>query len=196
MKHRLTKKDILTIPNALSLFRILLIPLIIWLYVTEEYRYAAVGAVALSGLTDMADGYIARHFHMVSDVGKILDPIADKLTQAALLICLAGRYRVIYWVFALFCLKEILQGLLGLASVHATGEVQSARWYGKVSTGVFYGTVLLLLLIADMPEAWAYALIGLCAAALLGAMLLYIHHYLSLLRKRKRDSKAGGRSKC
>lgn len=182
MKRRLTKKDILTIPNAMSLFRILLIPLIIYLYSVEKFRYAAVGAVALSGLTDMADGYIARHFNMVSDVGKILDPIADKLTQAALLICLAGRYRVIYWVFALFCLKELLQGLLGLLAIRTTGEVQSARWYGKVSTGVFYGTVLLLLLIADMPEAWAYTLIGICTAALTAAMLLYMYHYLSLCR--------------
>ncbi|MGM9615109.1 MAG: CDP-alcohol phosphatidyltransferase family protein [Oscillospiraceae bacterium] len=182
MKHRLTKKDILTIPNALSLFRLLLIPVIVYLYGVEKHRYAAVGVVALSGLTDMADGYIARHFNMVSDVGKILDPIADKLTQAALLICLADRYRVLYWVFALFCLKEVLQGLMGLLAIRTTGEVQAARWYGKVSTGVFYGTMLLLLLIADMPETWANALIGVCAAALAMAMLLYIIHYLGLCR--------------
>ena len=78
MKHRLTKRDIFTIPNALSLFRILLIPLIVWLYVAREQRYAAVGLVALSGLTDIADGYIARHFNMISDVGKILDPMSRR----------------------------------------------------------------------------------------------------------------------
>ena len=181
MKHKLTKRDILTIPNALSLFRILLIPLIVWLYVSRGQRYAAVGLVVLSGLTDIADGYIARHFNMVSDVGKILDPIADKLTQAAILLCLASRYPVIYWVIALLCMKELLQGLLGLAAIRLTGQVQGALWYGKVSTGVFYGTMLLLLLFADMPEAWAYALIALCAAAFVMAMLLYVRYYLNLL---------------
>ena len=181
MKHKLTKQDVLTIPNGLSLFRILLIPLIVWLYVARDQRYAAVGLVVLSGLTDIADGYIARHFNMVSDVGKILDPIADKLTQAAILLCLASRYPVIYWVIALLCLKELLQGLLGLAAIKLTGEIQGALWYGKVSTGVFYGTMLLLLLFVDMPEAWAHALIALCAAGFVMAMLLYVRYYLNML---------------
>ena len=181
MKHKLTKQDVLTIPNGLSLFRILLIPLIVWLYVARDQRYAAVGLVVLSGLTDIADGYIARRFNMVSDVGKILDPIADKLTQAAILLCLASRYPVIYWVIALLCLKELLQGLLGLAAIKLTGEIQGALWYGKVSTGVFYGTMLLLLLFVDMPEAWAHALIALCAAGFVMAMLLYVRYYLNML---------------
>ena len=181
MKRKLTKEDVLTIPNALSVFRILLIPVFVRLYVGLGQHYAAVAVVALSGLTDIADGYIARHYNMVSDVGKILDPIADKLTQAALLICLASRWRVIYWVFALLCLKELLQGLCGLAVIRVTGEVQMARWYGKVSTGVFYGTMLLLLLLPGMPQTWAYVLIGLCAAALALSMLLYVHHYLDII---------------
>ena len=181
MKHKLTKQEIFTIPNALSLFRILLIPLIVWLYVSRGQRYAAVGLVALSGLTDIADGYIARHFNMVSDVGKILDPIADKLTQAAILLCLAGRYPVIWWVFALMCVKEPVQGLLGYAASRVTGQVQPARWYGKVSTGVFYGTMLLLLLFPAMPERLAWYLIGLCAAALMMALILYARYYMDIV---------------
>ena len=182
----MTKKDILTIPNALTLFRILLIPVFVWLYVAQKHRYTAVAVVALSGLTDVADGYIARHFNMVSDVGKILDPVADKLTQAALLICLASRYRVIYWVFCLLVVKEMVMGLLGLATVKATGRVEGARWYGKVSTGVFYGTMLLLLIFADMPESWANLLIALCAVALVMALILYVRHYLIIVLREKK----------
>ena len=85
--HRLFKKEqLFTIPNLLSLVRLALIPLIVWLYcVKHEYLWAVV-VVVLSGVTDIVDGFIARKYHMVSDFGKILDPVADKLTQAALII--------------------------------------------------------------------------------------------------------------
>ena len=171
MKFRFGKKDILTIPNLLSLFRILLIPQIVWLYAVAGKGYAALIAVAVSAVTDVADGFIARHFHMVSELGKVLDPIADKLTQAALLICLAFRYPVLYWVFALFALKEILQSLLGLAVVKATGKMQFARWYGKLSTVVFYSTMFLLLLPVELPAILVHILILLCTAALMLAMI-------------------------
>ncbi len=181
MKKRLSKKDILTVPNALSAFRILLIPVIVWLYVIAEQRYLAVGAVLLSAVTDIADGYIARRFHMISDVGKLLDPVADKLTQAALLICLASRWPLIYWVFALLCLKEIVQGVLGLAAVRITGQMQSAQWYGKVSTVVFYVTMLILILPIELPVFWADLLVLLCASALMLSMLLYVRSFLGIV---------------
>lgn len=185
MKRKLTKKDIFTIPNALSLFRILLIPLFVRLYLTPGCSFASVLVVALSGVTDVADGYIARHFNMISDIGKILDPVADKLTQAAILICLATRYRVIYWVVALLVVKELMQGSLGLAAVRASGEMQMALWYGKMSTSVFYVSMIVLLLFPNIPVNIAYILIGLCAAALLLALILYTRHYLSFIRKGK-----------
>ncbi len=181
LKFRFGKKDILTIPNLLSLFRILLIPQIVWLYAAADRGYAALAAVALSAVTDVADGFIARHFHMVSELGKVLDPIADKLTQAALLICLAFRYPVLYWVFALFALKEILQGLLGLAVVKATGKMQFARWYGKLSTVVFYSTMFLLLLPVELPAILVHILILLCTAALMLAMICYTRDYLAIV---------------
>ncbi len=179
MKRRPAKKDIFTIPNLLSFFRILLIPQIVWLCAAADNSRAAVAAVAVSALTDVADGFIARRFRMTSDLGKVLDPIADKLTQAALLICLALRYPFIYWVFGLLCLKEVLQGLLGLAVVKATGRMQQARWYGKVSTVVFYLTMLLLLL--ELPAPWVLPLVGVCAAALMLAMVLYVHDWLDVV---------------
>ena len=83
---RFSKNAILTIPNLISLFRILLIPLIIWLYCGKKQYAATIAVVAISGVSDIIDGKIARKFNMVSDVGKVLDPIADKLTQAALVL--------------------------------------------------------------------------------------------------------------
>ena len=183
MKKRLTKKDILTIPNALSLFRLLLVPVIVWLYCKAGRHYAALGVVILSGITDIADGYIARHFNMVSDVGKVLDPIADKLTQAALLISLATRYRVLYWLFVLFVVKELMQGSLGYLVLKKTDVLEGARWYGKVSTGVFYGVMMALILFDTIPLPWAYALIGLCAAALAMSMILYALFFARIIHQ-------------
>ena len=83
---------IITVPNLLSFFRLCLIPVIIWSYCVKKNPLLAGEILLLSGLTDLADGYIARRFHMISNLGKILDPVADKLTQAAMLICYQDTY--------------------------------------------------------------------------------------------------------
>lgn len=95
--HRIFSKDqVLTIPNLLSVIRLALIPLIVWLYVGKQAYSAAVIVILISGATDIIDGAITRRFHMVSDLGKILDPIADKLTQGAVILCLAVKYRCMH----------------------------------------------------------------------------------------------------
>ena len=91
IKDKLKKEDILTIPNFLSFFRILLIPVIAVLYSIYDSHIAAVVVIALSGLTDILDGKIARRFNMVSDFGKFIDPVADKLTQLAMILCLLAK---------------------------------------------------------------------------------------------------------
>ena len=110
------KRDIFTIPNLLSLFRLGLIPVYIRLYLkaVEPAEYYSAGVIlAISCLTDAADGIIARHFHMVSMLGMILDPLADKLTQFTLILCLSLRYPVLNPVLALFVVKELFQLTLG-----------------------------------------------------------------------------------
>ena len=86
-------KNIFTIPNILSIFRLLLLPVIVYTYMNQK-DYVLTGVLLLvSGITDLLDGYIARTFHMISDLGKILDPVADKATQAVVLLCLITRFR-------------------------------------------------------------------------------------------------------
>ena len=106
--HRIFSKDqVLTIPNLLSVIRLALIPLIVWLYVGKQAYSIAVIIILLSGATDIIDGAIARRFHMVSDLGKILDPVADKMTQGAVILCLALKYRWMRGLIVLFIIKEI-----------------------------------------------------------------------------------------
>ena len=129
MKEIFCKRQILTIPNLLSVVRLLLIPVIIWLYSVEENQYAAIGVILLSGVTDIVDGIIARRFHMISDFGKALDPLADKLTQAALLICLLSKHHLMWGLIVVFGLCEISKFTLGIIIAKKYDEVNGAKWY-------------------------------------------------------------------
>ena len=78
-----------TVPNILSLFRIALIPVLVLTYLSCDDIWLPASVLVLSGLTDLLDGWIARHFNQISEIGKLLDPIADKLTQFTVVVCLA-----------------------------------------------------------------------------------------------------------
>ena len=172
IKSRLQKKDILTIPNLLSLFRLTLIPAIVILYINER-QYISVALIVLSAVTDIVDGWIARHFHMVSDFGKFLDPLADKLTQIAMLSCLVIRYSWAIILVILLVVKEIFQFVYGLIVLKKTNTMNSARWFGKVNTVVLYATMILLFLFPEIPTSLSELLFVLCTATMLFSMLLY-----------------------
>ncbi len=194
--HRIFKKDqILTIPNLLSVVRLLLIPVIVWLYCVKQHYTAAVGVIILSGLTDVADGIIARKFHMVSDFGKILDPIADKLTQGVIILCLTMQHPLMWALIVLFVAKEICMGLMGLASIKKTDYVNSAKWHGKVNTVVLYGVMILLIFFQGMPDALANALIFLCACMILITFVLYANFYRKLWLEHNAAQQSGIRKK-
>lgn len=114
---RLTTKEIFTIPNCLSYIRIILLPIFIYIYSTanetSDYYLAAV-IILFSALTDLFDGLIARKFNQITELGKALDPIADKLQQAAIAICLMFKFHYMWIIFALFVVKELLMGINGL----------------------------------------------------------------------------------
>ena len=185
--HRLFKKNqILTIPNLLSLIRLLMIPVIIWLYCEKEDYLAAAIMTVLSGLTDIADGIIARKFHLVSDLGKILDPIADKLTQAALIFCLISKFEWMLWLFIFFAVKEITMGISGLIVIKKKDVVNSSQWFGKLATVVLYAVMILLFLFPGISTAWANGLILLCAAVLLLSMVKYLTFHCKLLRSKEK----------
>ena len=185
--HKLfNKNQILTIPNLLSLIRLLMIPVIIWLYCEKEDYLAAAIMTVLSGLTDIADGIIARKFHLVSDLGKILDPIADKLTQAALIFCLISKFEWMLWLFIFFAVKEITMGISGLIVIKKKDVVNSSQWFGKLATVVLYAVMILLFLFPGISTAWANAMILLCAAVLLLSMVKYLTFHCRLLRSKEK----------
>lgn len=137
-----TREELLTVPNLLSTFRLVLAVLFWGIYQRyggmAENRKLLTGILLLSGITDFLDGKIARRFHMVSEVGKILDPIADKVTQGVLLICFFSEYEVAKGVFLLFLIKECYMSVMGTRAIKRVKKNEGAKWYGKINTAVFY----------------------------------------------------------
>ena len=172
---------ILTIPNILSCFRILLIPFIIWVYCAREHYLLASGIVLLSGISDTVDGFIARRFNMVTDIGKVLDPVADKLTQAAMIFCLIFRFRGMLYLLIMLIAKELIQGLMGLWVLRSTGNIYSAKWYGKLCTWVLYIVMMIHMLFPDIDPTLSGMLMLACAAAMLLSLVMYVLRYLTLL---------------
>ena len=143
------KKEVFTIPNILSLFRLVLIPVYMTIYLKAQTTgdYILAGSIlALSCLTDLADGKIARHFNMISTLGKILDPLADKATQFTLTLCLALRYPVLWSVMAVFVVKELFQLFAGLIHIHKGKILPGALMEGKICTTVFFVSLIFLVL--------------------------------------------------
>lgn len=188
MNRLLKKNEILTIPNILSCIRILLLPFIVWMYNVEGNHTAAILLLLLSGLTDIADGFIARKFNMVSDFGKIIDPIADKLTQGTLLICLALNHKIIFLLIAIFVLKEFSMALLGYIIIKKHDEVNSAKWYGKLNTVVIYFTIVALIIFPSLPKAAVMAMVFLCIAFVTVSFVMYAKFYIKILTDNTHNS--------
>ena len=176
---------ILTIPNVLSFFRLALIPVIIVLYAKNEVWWAF-GMLVLSGVTDVVDGWVARTYHMVSNFGKAIDPVADKLTQIAVLLCLMPMK--CWWVVGILVLKEISIGIMTLLTLHHTGMVYGAGWYGKLCTAVIYLSMFVLMLWRTAPDWFLYADAALCACLILLAFVKYAIRYGGILREARADT--------
>ncbi len=160
-KGVLMNNKFFTIPNILSLFRVVLIPFIVWAYLIHRIYFMAV-LIAISAVSDILDGIIARKFDMVTSVGKALDPIADKLTLLTLLVilCFYLRSLPIIILCVLFVVKEVIMGIEGLVVIKKTGTTYSANALGKATTVVLYINILLHLLFSNMPFWLSYIIIG------------------------------------
>ena len=150
-----------TIPNLLSFIRILLIPVFAVLFYRQEYGWAILTLV-LSGLSDFFDGKIARKFNQISALGKMLDPVADKLTQVTLAVLLFLSFnkaqdatlKAFSWVFLVFIVKEIVMVLGGAVMLACGIRPGAAEIYGKVATFAFYA--IMIFVIAFGPEVGVF----------------------------------------
>lgn len=167
----------------MSLFRILLIPIIWYLYVVKGDYALTASFVVLSGLTDVIDGFIARKFNMISEFGKFIDPIADKLTQAALIYCLISRFQNMLFVFILMAVKESLNAVSFIVLKKKTGRMLSASWHGKLATVLLYAMLFLHIVWYSIPSTASNILILLSSAAMVLSLVLYLIRNIKIVIK-------------
>ncbi|MBQ7144799.1 MAG: CDP-alcohol phosphatidyltransferase family protein [Oscillospiraceae bacterium] len=183
-RRLLTKEQVCSVPNYMSFFRFVMIPFIIWFYATERFTVAVI-LLAVCELTDVLDGLIARKYKMTTELGKVLDPVCDKFMQGALGVCLLLRHSELWFVWAFFgflVVKELSMLVLGGLAARRTGKMQSARWYGKVSTVALNTSMIVLFLLPDLEPKYILILLCVAAAAMLLSLVLYTRLWISLIR--------------
>ena len=187
------KENLFNIPNCLCFFRILLIPVFLYVYFKSEYEYHYVIAalvLVLSGLS----GFIARKYDMVTDFGKLIDPIADKLTQFTIAVTLLFNYPLAWIVLIIIVLKDGMLGIVGLYLYDYGLKIKGASWWGKIATAYFY-VVVIILIGLHIPDTIVSSIMIITSSALMllsfvlyGKELSYmIKEKDKLLKEKKKD---------
>ncbi len=133
------------LPNALTIIRFLLIPFIVAYIFTGNYILAFI-FFTISGITDILDGFIARKFNFISNFGKLMDPLADKLTQICTLTSLVINHIIPIWILIIVLLKEFIM-ICGASFLYGKDVVVYSKWYGKLATVLFYIAIVVSLLL-------------------------------------------------
>ena len=176
-------KNIFTIPNILSMVRLLLLPVIVYIYIIQK-DYVLTGILlVVSGITDLLDGYIARRFNMMSDLGKILDPVADKATQAVVLLCLVTRFRWLVIPFICIVIKELFMTCIGMTVIKKTGEVHGALWHGKVATFMLDFMIIVHIIFYNISYTLSIILTMISTLLILLSFYLYTKENINILKK-------------
>lgn len=134
----------LNVPNLLSVFRILMIMPFSISFIEDNYLFSMV-VLLMSGITDFLDGFIARKFNQITKLGAVLDPLADKLTLIAVMLCLSFKFPYLIPFVSILLIKDLSMIIVGGVFIFNKINPPSARWYGKVSTAMFYFSVITLV---------------------------------------------------
>ena len=176
----------MSIPNILSIFRLVLIPFFTYYIVVKDNFLVAGILLVISGITDYFDGYIARKFNMKTNLGKILDPLADKFTQLTAVICLAIKGYAVMWFLAVFLFLKDLSLLIGGIMLYQKKDgMVPSNIFGKFATLVFYVAVVLLTLFGQyFSENVKYIIAVVIVFVCLVAFISYVFKFFSIRSKK------------
>lgn len=178
-------EEFMNLPNKLTIFRILCIPVFVVLMLVNTIpynNYIAVGVFIIASLTDMLDGKIARKYNLVTNFGKFMDPLADKLLVSAALICLCGS-KIPAWIVIIIISRELfISGFRTLAADQ--GIVLAAGWWGKFKTT--FQMIMIIVLILDIPlkafDIIGWILIWISLALTIISMIDYVAKNIQVLK--------------
>lgn len=182
----------MNLPNLLSLFRLILVPVfpLVFFSTIPGARYWAALVYAVAFVTDLLDGYLARRFDQVTRLGRVLDPLADKLMTGAVVISIAAAGIIPWWCVAVLVVKEVSMGLGAAFMYRRTDDVIPANYLGKASTGFFFIVCALLVLFPAIPAQVATVLITLALGLTVAALLVYMVRFLQLVKSRENGQKS------
>lgn len=175
MKNKIFKY----IPNILTIFRFIFIPIIIYFIFTGNYILGFI-FFTISGITDILDGFIARKYNLISNFGKLMDPLADKLTQIFVLASLVFVNIIPVWILAIVILKELIM-VIGASFLYGKDVVVYSKWYGKLATVLFYLAIVISLFTKqfEVTEFWVdFSMIIYCIAVIstIFSLIMYIKY--------------------
>ena len=180
------------IPNILTIIRFILIP-VIFIFVVNKNFLIALIIFTISAITDILDGFIARKFNYITDIGKLIDPLADKLTQMSLLLSLAILKILPWWIFAIVFIKECVMIISASFLYKKNDVVVYSKWYGKFATVLFYLAIVSSLLINQFHFSISFRIdLYLYYLAILATIFSLIMY--SIQFKFKRENKPSGSS--
>jgi len=173
------------IPNILSVFRICLVPVFAVVYFSDDgdIKYYAILVYAIAGLSDFLDGFFARRLEAQSSLGKLLDPLGDKLMTFTVMTCITITRPILIWAVVVFFIKEALMGIGGLI-IHKKAHIElpPANFIGKSSTVVFFIVCVTLLIFSKLSNTVAIALISIAISLALMALTSYIISYIKIMK--------------
>jgi cardiolipin synthase len=136
----------------------------------------------ISGLSDILDGIIARKFNLITDLGRILDPLADKFTQIATCYCLMSRYKTMVIFFIVLLFKETIMAILGIIVIKKK-ETQNSKWYGKLSTIMIFITIIIHLLYPQISYNLSLLIIIITICFMIFSLVNYLYYYYKIFYK-------------
>lgn len=172
----------MNIPNILTLIRLFLIPIFVLVFFTNESLLYPIIIFIIAGITDVADGYIARKYNKVTKAGIVLDPIADKLMLITVLLCSSYKDFVPYWLPLVVIIKELIMITGGVLLYNKDYTVIPANIFGKIATSLFYVSVFILYFNNNIG---VYFLYGSVLTTLI-AFFTYFLNYIKIKNSRKK----------
>ena len=185
------KREIFTVPNMLSFLRLLLIPVFAVLYLTGNWLPSII-TLAVSSFSDLLDGKLARKLGQVSELGMLLDPLADKLTQGTIVICMGIKYPTMWYMFGVEVVKEGFMIAAGAYTLkHYGSKLKGAEWFGKVGTTLIDAALLAFLVFPKMSDLTREIMVIAVSVVMLLTMLMYLNHYIRFWRELKQSGVKG-----
>lgn len=174
------------IPNIITTFRLFLVPIFAYLTLISDNIIIACIIFIISGISDVVDGIIARKCDMITDTGKVYDPLVDKLMQLTVIFSFTAKGFIPFWVLVVILAKELSMIIAGLI-LYVKKIIVQARWFGKMSTVVFYAVILMLVTFRDMPVWFTTALLTVLVVTLMFSALAYCTQFISTQRRNRKN---------